>query len=336
MIQLRSEFPSLQVLMFTGEDKTAGVEALKRGAFRYFLKPFDNDDLALAIRAMADACQQQACAREAGWLQALLQISQNALLLPREQVLSAVTSTVRDLFSGTVSILWVPEAQSGLLKVGSWAGDLDDQYREFVVLSMQADAMQEFINKRQPVGHSAVVDSREASHLTEEQQTEARKREWISVLSVPLVAEDHFAGILDIYWTNPRVFSEQDYSLISAFASQAASIVWRPEIEDSRNRLLQALQTVSALTLSVKSDPPEKVRQDILDKAVKAIHELTGDDAALWLPDGDSGEWKIHAHLGLREEYVAKARFGPKDSISGQAIQYRQNHTHTGFVRSKP
>ena len=51
---LKARYPDIEVILFTGWGMGAGLEALRIGAYRFFKKPFDADELALTVRFAAE------------------------------------------------------------------------------------------------------------------------------------------------------------------------------------------------------------------------------------------------------------------------------------------
>jgi GAF domain-containing protein/ActR/RegA family two-component response regulator len=54
MRRLRQDFPAVQVIMMTGKEPEAGVEALRQGAYRYIIKPVNNEEIAILLRSVAE------------------------------------------------------------------------------------------------------------------------------------------------------------------------------------------------------------------------------------------------------------------------------------------
>ena len=52
--RIKAIYPDIEVILFTGWGLTAGLDALRAGAYRYFAKPFNPEELALTIRFAAE------------------------------------------------------------------------------------------------------------------------------------------------------------------------------------------------------------------------------------------------------------------------------------------
>lgn len=71
--QIKSRYPDIQAIVFTGWGmEKEGANVLRQGAYRYFAKPFNLEELALTIRF---AAEQRQLRREREYLSALVQVS---------------------------------------------------------------------------------------------------------------------------------------------------------------------------------------------------------------------------------------------------------------------
>jgi len=70
--KIKDQHTQIECILFTGWGMQSGLEALHAGAYRYFAKPFNLEELALTIRFAAD---QKLLQREREYLSALVQVS---------------------------------------------------------------------------------------------------------------------------------------------------------------------------------------------------------------------------------------------------------------------
>ena len=93
MRQLRRDFPAVQVIMMTGKAPEAGVEALRQGAYRYIIKPVNNEEIAILLR---QAGESRRLARLGFW-EALHQMSLDIVgeLEPEKLTLTIIERTAR-------------------------------------------------------------------------------------------------------------------------------------------------------------------------------------------------------------------------------------------------
>lgn len=71
--QIKILYPQIECILFTGWGMQSGVEALRAGAYRYFSKPFNLEELALTIRF---AGEQKRIRKERDYMEALVKVSQ--------------------------------------------------------------------------------------------------------------------------------------------------------------------------------------------------------------------------------------------------------------------
>src|SRR5262245_23254178 len=83
MTEIRSRYPNIEFILFTGWGMGSGLDALRAGAYRYIRKPFDPEELAVLIEHAAEYRQLKDAAREKQTLERLLETSA-ALLGGRE------------------------------------------------------------------------------------------------------------------------------------------------------------------------------------------------------------------------------------------------------------
>ena len=283
MKQLRADYPSLPILMFTGRDPKAGVEALKQGAYRYFLKPFQPDELAMTIRAMAEARKQQVHARETGWLQAMLRLSQGATILSRDKLLQEVASAARDLLSGAVAIIWEADRSAGVLRVAACSGDVDQEYFHNIPIDLNAPATQRFLGQHRPLYLSDVTDPIKAPFYNDYHRQMARRRGLVSLLSAPMIAENRLIGILDIYTESMRRFPNEDHDLLQMFASQTAIALENAELLGRAASQRSTLERLVDIGGTLIREVPGGLKP-VLDKAAQIACEFTGADSTTIYP----------------------------------------------------
>jgi PAS domain S-box-containing protein len=116
-----------------------------------------------------------------------------------------------------------------------------------------------------------------------------------TILQVPLVAERGSIGLMALYRTEVRPFSERQVALVEAFAAQAALAMENARLLTEQREALEQ-QTATAEILRVISQSPTDVTP-VLDVVVKAAQRFCGAaDVVISLRDGD--ELAIVAHEG--------------------------------------
>jgi GAF domain-containing protein/AmiR/NasT family two-component response regulator len=283
MRYIRAEYPALQVLIFTGQDPNAGVEALRQGAYRYLPKPFGDEELVMTIRAMADAHRQHVRARETGWLQALLRITQNAIAMPLTQLLQEVATAARDLLNGVASIVWTLDQSTGIFHVTAWAGELDKEYRSQVTIDSHSPATDLFLRRGEPIYLPDISDSEAAPPYVARHGKKALSGEWVSLLSAPMATEARVIGILDVYTHDKRLFTSDDRDLISTFANQAAIALENAQLLTQIKTSKQGRELLVSTGQAMIRETTAGLRA-VLEKVAESARQITGADCAVIYP----------------------------------------------------
>lgn len=268
--KLKSAEPDLPVILFTGKEMQVGVEALRRGAYSYLIKPFANQELAATIHG----------------------------LLQQDIALRQLAATVREVLNASLCLVWVLDETRERFKIDGWDGRLDEEYRQNATLNYRDPNTQKFLREGEPLALSDVTDTKTAKFYLH--GTEARERGWQSLLSSPMICQGRVVGILDVYSIGETCrFSERDRRLIRGFASQAAAVVHN----DLLSRRSQALAEINRLlsgTYDLKA---------MLDLILAKVLRLAGTDIGwLYLLDREDNKLEIHAYRGLKDTQVHRSR----------------------------
>src|SRR5436190_20544870 len=70
--EIKAHYSGIEVILFTAYGMDSALEALRAGAYRYFAKPFDRDELAFTVRVAAEHGQAR---RERNAAQAVAELS---------------------------------------------------------------------------------------------------------------------------------------------------------------------------------------------------------------------------------------------------------------------
>ncbi len=115
--QVKSEYPDTQVIVFTGwPDKMQeeGVDVLRQGAYRYFAKPFNLEELALTIRF---AAEQRQIRREREYLSALVQVSHDlTTTTDMEKQLAFVWNFVQERLAAATFFIALYDSETDALR----------------------------------------------------------------------------------------------------------------------------------------------------------------------------------------------------------------------------
>lgn len=270
LVELKRLRPDLPVILTTGKELQIGVDALRRGAYSYLIKPFANEELVAMVEG----------------------------LLQQNVALRQLSFTVREILEVPLCLIWVLDETREHFRIQAWNGQLDEDYRQNITLNYHDPDTQRFVRVGLPLALTDVANRETAKLYRHPSKAEARK--WKSLLSSPMICQGRVVGILEVYSIGEiRRFSERDKRLIHGLASQAAAVVHN----DLLHRRSQALAEINRL-LSGTYD-----LQAMLDLILAKVLRLIGTDIGwLYLLDHEDNKLKVKAYRGLKETQVHKAR----------------------------
>lgn len=282
MSRIREELGEIPVIMFTGKAPAAGVQALKQGAYRYMLKPFDNEELASVIRSVRE----------------------------RDVTLQKTARTVCQLLEVPVSIVWVLDRAAGCFRPSGWVGDVDLEYRENVHLPLESASVQQLLHRSEPLFLPDVRNEQVAPLYTH--RDKARERGWISLLSAPMHIKDTTVGIIDAYTLNKHTFTEENKVLIGILADQAAASVRNYQLFERSQALLEVTQKIAG------TSEPDEMLELILQRGL----ELVGTDIGwLYLVNKRAQTLESAKSRGISET-EAKMTRAIGEGITGWVAKY--------------
>lgn len=172
---------------------------------------------------------------------------------------------------------------------------------------------------------------------------DVKKAEGIaSILDVPVMLQDKAIGVLALYTSTARDFSDDEIDFLSALAEQGGMAI-------ERARLLDRIQSNSALFLQLASNINSSLDiKHILHILTAEISEAFGMKGALIrLVNEKTGTLDLVATWGLSDDFLNKGPVSAEKSISealqgktviiqdvagDQRIQYRQAHVDEGIA----
>jgi two-component system, NtrC family, sensor kinase len=115
--------------------------------------------------------------------------------------------------------------------------------------------------------------------------------------------------------------------LVKAIRSADALREWKLRAAEARwpDELLDSLQQLSDLSSFQLPATAAGAKESAGERLVQIVHNVTGDDVALWMPDDSGPFWRIWAGVGLRQAHVQSARLYLENSITGEAIDKRES-----------
>lgn len=170
---------------------------------------------------------------------------------------------------------------------------------------------------------------------------EAKKKEGIaSLLVVPVIAEKDPIGILALYTSEQRDFSDEDINFLRGLADQGGIAILRAHKDYRIKRDLELFVSISEL-LSSSLDIKKILHH--MTTEITTRFELKG--VTIRLQDEESGELRLIASHGLSDQYLNKGPVSTKrittviknkaelvDDISTFNIDYKKEREAEGIV----
>jgi|GEM_PF-1483593 len=273
---IRTRYPQIEVIIFTGWGMQAGLEILQAGAYRYLAKPFNLDELGMLIQTAAEHSRLKSAAREKQILEQLMKTS--AALLSRQsllEVLDTILQAVQATGFDRVGLYLLSEDRQTM--VGQAQVGMPAEFVGHTRLVATDPQMQTLI--AQPYPH---IFKRETDQPLAYERELGREgvKQWACV---PLVLRDEVIGKLTMdNKVSQRPIVEMELRPVALFASQAAAAIENARLRDNeraatqkaerRTRNLKAVQDVATSINSLME------LDKILEATCRAAVELFGVD----------------------------------------------------------
>lgn len=273
LAELQKKYPKLPVIIFTGKAPKGGASTLAKGAYRYMRRPIDYTDLEATIKSLAE----------------------------QDRALRRMAQDVRSMLDSDICLAWRLNRQEKQFRVVAWDGEeLDEWYRQNVFLNLEDLATREFFSKGAPLFLPNIAASKRYKR-----KDLANERNWTSLISIPLIKDNHVVGLIDSYthkelgFKNPTEEEHWLKTILPAFARQATEAVRNAELSE-RFQILQNINQILAGTFD-----EERAIKLILGKGL----ELVGTDLGwIYLIDRDAGKLVLRNSSGIPDNLVAKER----------------------------
>src|SRR4051812_12212294 len=146
-----------------------------------------------------------------------------------------------------------------------------------------------------------------------------RDQQCHSFLSVPMVAQNEFIGVLNVKSREPHAYSPRTIGLLQSVASQAAAAMQGMRLQESMN--------VQSTQLSAISEVSETITKNLyLEEILQLIVAMTARTfqfkiCSIMLLEEERRELVIKATQSKSREYVNKPNLKVGESIAGRAVQ---------------
>ena len=305
--RVKAEFPSVFVVMITQDAGESGLDALRQGAYRYILKPVNNQEIGFLIRHVGEVRELErrlrlehqlgeAAERRTEQLTTLLQHEQEisclALSGDYDKLADYITMAVSDLTGTDVSLWMIEQTSSGpILRIKAGRGLLGD-YQQTAVLSLDPtrSVIAACMEEKRPLVKRDIFDDTEPPPF-HYHKAQAEMQGWRSFLGVPLLSSAaRPLGALSVYSRQQRDFSDVEKNLLATFANQAAVALENVDLTNQaagRQRSLEQLVRSGQVTMEKVSHESE-----VLEEFLTLACQLTGAPCAAIYPyDPEQGEF---------------------------------------------
>lgn len=240
--QIQKDHKHIPVIVCTGQDRQRAVFSYSTGPYAVIMKPLDANELKVILHE----------------------------LLERNDMLQKMADDALELAIGfDCSMVWQLDQKRQAYKIVAWKGDLDRDYHRKMHLSYKelpwlvpADKDH---RQRQTFYRHDVQDS-DVTPLYIYRE-EAVKRNWFSLLTIPLVKSGRVLGWIDCYAHTPNVLAQEEerkklLGTLNRYAQQASTALYA----DMLTRQLRIIQEITQQLSWASTE--EKVFNTILEKAL--------------------------------------------------------------------
>lgn len=283
--KVRRRIPDQPVIVFTGQEREAGTEALRGGAYRYLSRPVDPAELVTTIQDLAGQDGQ----------------------------LRNIALTLRRLLDWDMCLVWRWDRKDRLFRLAAWHGtshELDDADRRHT-FTREEPMLRRLLETGQP---SYIAD------LSKEPFCEhckvVRDHNGITLLSAPLRYRGQVTGLLDVYRCQKHEFQDLDgiKRMLQSYVDQAAEAIHSVEML----RQNQVLTEVSRLLAGPFN--PSGILDLILTRGLELVNADVG---CIYVKDFETDELIREATCGAVVD-EASERLNRAKTIVDEVIENGQ------------
>jgi len=208
---------------------------------------------------------------------------------PLDAILDYITLYACRLLEAEAVAVYRLQPETNLLKIQSSHG-LSDEYLAHSTVILGQGPTGQAVNQGKPVAITNIDNAMDVlvQPLSPEMATLLKilSKEFRSELSVPLIIKQDIVGALNLYYANPRVFSQEDIDLAISFCDQTALAIENARLREQaqqeaitaeRNRLARELhdsvtQTIFSASLIAEVLPTIWTRDP--DEAQQGLDDL--------------------------------------------------------------
>jgi GAF domain-containing protein len=221
--------------------------------------------------------------------------------LDPQKVLSLVVKNAAEAMGAKASSLRLLDERMKTLKISA-AWGLSEEY-----LKKGPVEVKKSLIDKEALSGKAVAILNAAEDRRFQYPEEAKKEGIASVLCVPLRTKDKAIGVLRVYTSTPRKFTDEDVTILSTLASQSAIAI-------ENAQLYQQMQTLYDIAKMVSSSLN---LQEVLDLIVQSAAKIMKVKASnIRLLDEERKRLELRAAYGLSRQYLEKGPVEADRSIA--------------------
>ena len=157
------------------------------------------------------------------------------------------------------------------------------------------------VEKKQVIIYDVGADPRVQNH-----RGIIRKYHLRSYLGVPMIVQDEAIGVLHLFTTTPRTFSDEDVRFFATLAGQAAISVQNARLYEAAVQRAAGMESLAQLTLNLSEFGYE---EELAKQVLISACEVTGATMARYYTyDQDAHTLKLAAIVGFPEEDFPMAK----------------------------
>ena len=228
-----------------------------------------------------------------------------------EDLLKLIVDSAKKTMKGKASCLFLADQKQDVFVPKAQTG-LSDNYLHANPLKARkvVDALKQ---EGYLIFEDAATDSRLEHH-------EAKKAEGIaSLLTVPVMVEDHCIGVLSLYTAKKRKFSDEDIFFLKALANSGG-------IALKKARLLERIEKNSVLFLELASaiNSSLEIKQVLHNLGEKTCKALGMKGVTIRLLNEDTHSLDLVSSYGLSETFLNKgpvsSEIGLTEALQGETV----------------
>jgi GAF domain-containing protein/ActR/RegA family two-component response regulator len=297
---IKAKYPDIEVILFTGWGRQAGMEALRAGAYRYFTKLVDKDELAMTIRF---AAEQKRLRRERDYMAALVKASQALTQTTHlDEQLNLVWNFVREQLATPTCFVALYDPQTDILRFPlSYDEGEPIPLPDLTLGGDQANwGLAGYVVK---TGQEQVWFTREQKEKDWQnlgiKSRLSRMGPSESGIYFPLGVGDKVLGALSVQSYKPYAFDQALLNAVRALGNQVAVALENSRLFTEAEHKARNLETLQNLAVAINSTLD---LDQVLTRTCQAAVELTGaDHSGLVLFDPDLATGKVIAEFPATE-----------------------------------